>query len=1150
MRANALSHLLSLLMLGGQLLLPAGFCTGQPTQEEYYSLLHRTVVLEADGTVGPFQLPDRFLLPRSEQVWVDERPLAEPQDYSLNYDRGLLTFTVPPLPSAVIRVQYERFPFPLKNKYFHREQKLKQDAAPLVVPPAVSEVPTAAWASGPSALRVAGSKTFAVSLGSERDFSLEQSLRVNISGQVSPDVEVVALLSDQSSPLQPEGDTQTLEEIDKVLVEIRGSRATATLGDYEISYLEGEFGQFDRKLQGAKGNAKFSGAELTLAGAVSKGTFRTVNFEGIEGKQGPYQLTDDQGGTDIIVLAGTERVWLDGEKLIRGQNNDYIIEYSSGEITFTMHRLITADSRIVVDYEYSGRKFKRSFYGGHGSVSLLDHKLQLRNMFIRESDDGESPIDVALSRQDRVILAEAGDDPSLAWKDGWVLVDTSAGEEGDYVWVDSTYFLYVGPDSNGIYNVAFSDMGSGNGEYVREFSLTDNRYYYVYNGDGDRRYLPRIFLPLPGSQSMIDLQAEFLPLSTLQLRAELGLSHRDNNTLSETGDGDNVGQGLAFEGRLVDQAIRVGARGLGRLDLAGKFRSTDDRFRSPGRTEEVEYYRRWDLDRERPPEAEEVKELSGTYRPFSAAKVSVEYGRLRRGDFFSSARQRLSSEVAPRYLPQVAVYYEVIESERTDTSLAASRRQSTTWIRQGLTAHQTIWRLKPLFTWESESREAKELDLLTSGERYDEFRWGLTTVNWGAFKGSTEMTYRQDDAYQGAWLRKSLGRTLQNRLALQNWRSLSLTAEYTRRTLRTMPFHEVAGAYSEVDLILTKASYAPLEGAVQAQVDYQVSNSQSSQRRRIPVDVGEGKGDYILEDGEYIPDPDGNWVFRTETVGDSIPVTDLAAGLRMRLTPHRAIGQEASGTLGFLRHFSTDTYVKIDEQTKEKDKVSIYLLRLDKFQQDSTTIRGEISFQQDLFLFPERRDIGIRLRYQTTDRENNQYVSGGEENLRINRSLRLDLAPKSRQMLRLEYGHENKFRKVQDVPRSRIRADNLSAEGTFRQGRSLELSLGLQLRSDGDDVGATKSRMISLLPKASYSFLAQGRLRTEFEWARVSSQPKNAAISWEMAQGNKAGDNYRWSLGVDYRVNQYISATVSYSLRSQPERPTRHLGRAEMSAFF
>lgn len=1153
MSRRTIGHLLSCLVLGWALFLHAGLCAGQQAEGEFYSLFHRTVVLEADGSAGPFQLPDRLLLPQREQVWVDGRLLTRLHDYQMDYDRGLITFTVSLPVTSLIRVQYERFPFALKNRYFHREQRFDQGEAKPLTSTFSTKASVPPWAPASSALRVGGSKTFAISLGSDRDLSLEQSLRVNISGQVSPDVEVVALLSDQSSPLQPEGDTQTLEEIDKVLVEIRGKRAIATLGDYEISYTEGELGRFERKLQGAKGTAQFPGAEVTVAGAVSKGTFRTMTFSGVEGKQGPYQLTDDQGGADIIVLAGTERVWVDGEKMTRGQNNDYVIEYGNGEITFTMHRLITTESRIVVDYEYSGRKFKRSFYGGHAGLSARNGEFKLRTMFIREADDGDSPIELALSKEDRDILEGAGDNPDMAWKDGWVMVDTSAGERGDYVWVDSTYFVYVGPDSNGLYNVVFGDVGSGNGEYVRQFSLKDNRYYYVYMGDGDRRYLPRIFLPLPSSQSMVNLQAEFNSSFPLQMKAELSISHRDDNTLSSKGDDDNVGRGISLEGKLIKQPLRMGSRGFGDLDLVGRYRSTDDRFRSPGRAEEVEYYRRWDLDRERQPDSEQVKEISGVYRPFSMAKVGAEYGKLNRGDSFSSTRQRWSSEVAPHRLPHLAAHYEVVESERKYSWFETSSGQGKTrWTRQGLSAHQTLWRLKPLFSWEGECREVQEVDLtgiarLSSGERFDQFRSRLSTVGLGVLVASTELSYRQDYSYAGEWLKKSLGRTLQNRLAFRNWRSLSLTAEYTRRSLR---FQEMAGTSSEVDLIQSKVSYTPLAGAVQAQLDYEVSNTQSSQKRRIPVDVGEGKGEYRLEEGEYIPDPDGNWVFRTETMGDSIPVTDLEAGLRLGLTPHRAVGEEAGGILGFMRYLSTDTFIKIDEQTTEKDKLSIYLLRLHKFQQDSTTVQGEISFQQDLFLFPERRDIGVRLRYQTTDRENNQYVSGGEENLRINRSVRVDLATRSRQMLRLEYGHESRFRQVEGIPKSRIRADDLSVEGTFRPEHSLELSLETQLRGDRDAIGQTKSRMISVSPKVSYSFLVQGRLRAEFGWAHVSVEPKGTAISWEMAQGNRVGDNYRWSMGADYRVNQYVSATLSYSLRSQPGRPTRHLGKAEMRAYF
>ena len=618
MSKSPIVHLVSFLWLAWALFIQADPSVGQTAQEEFYSLLQKTVTLEADGTVGPFQLPHRYLLPQAERVWVDGHLLTRLQDYQLEYDKGLITFTVPPPANSLIRVQYERFPFALKDRYFHRERKIQQGQSQPIPPPAVAKRP---WASTPTALRVGGSKTFAISLGSERDLSLEQSLRVNISGQVSPDVEVMALLSDQSSPLQPEGDTQTLEEIDKVLVEIRGRRAGATLGDYEISHQQGEFGHYERELQGAKGTIQFSGVEAAVAGAVSRGTFRSMSFLGIEGKQGPYQLTDDQGGGDIIVLAGTERVWLDGERVVRGKNNDYIIEYASGQITFTMHRLITADSRIVVDYEYSAQKYKRSFYGGHAGLSSANGGFKLRAMFIQESDDADSPIETALSREDRTILQAAGDNPDSAWRDGWVMVDTSSGKRGEYVWVDSSYFVYVGPDSNGVYDVSFSDVGFEKGDYVREFSLEENRYYYVYMGDGEGRYLPRIYLPLPSSQSMADFQAELKPSSTLILKAELGLSHRDENTLSEKEDDDNVGRGVFLEGNLVDQPLSLGQRGLGRLDLRGKFRSTDDRFRSPGRTEEVEYYRRWDLDRERGPDSENVKEISGSYRPFSSVSI-------------------------------------------------------------------------------------------------------------------------------------------------------------------------------------------------------------------------------------------------------------------------------------------------------------------------------------------------------------------------------------------------------------------------------------------------------------------------------------------------------------------------------------------------
>jgi hypothetical protein len=782
--------------------------------------------------------------------------------YHVDYFNATLQWNTPPQGDS-ISIRYRRLPLNLAGRRFHKDRRQ--------IDSVISFRYDSRQAAGSAApfvefnnLNYTGSYGRSLSMGNNQDAALTSNFNFQASGYLPDSIRLDAAISDNTLPFQPEGNTQRLQEFDQVYIRLTKKRQLLQLGDYNIERPKGYFLNFNKRVQGIYYGSGFRVGKRVdnsfgLSGSVAKGEFSRNIFFGQEGNQGPYKLTGNNGEQFFIVLAGTERVYINGLIQERGENADYIINYNTAEIRFMPRRLITKDSRIQIEFEYQSRNYLNSLIYAWDEVQI-GKKLNLHFNLYSNQDAKNQGYQQSLNGDQKRFLGTVGDsirnalypvvtpDTFAAGKVLYKLIDTTVGGR----FYDSVFIYSISPDS-ARYNLSFSYVGPNRGDYVISSRVANGKVYdWIPRSDGVPQgdYAPVQLLITPKLQQVYTLTAGYQIDSFKRLELEVAGSNYDPNLFSTIGNNQHLG--LASKARYQEQ------RGLGAKDTTGRrtaiwkndasYEYVQAKFRAIAPYRNVEFGRDWNvpaIQNDNKPD-EHLASFSTNLEHRRFGNTGYAFGYYGRGETYSGYRNivtygldrsnwRVGGTInllnavdtfsSSRFFrPSAVAEYRFVKLNRT--LLGASFQQEDNRIRSRIqdTLRPDAYRFSILSAY-LKTPETQQL------------RYGITYTN------------RSDDLPRNDQLqRQSHSHTIDAVIGVTRWKNhiVSLTGSYRRLLIDDTLFNSQKP--EETGLGRIEYTGNLFKNALQLQSLYETGAGQEQKRIYTYVEVPAGQGTYTWVD--------------------------------------------------------------------------------------------------------------------------------------------------------------------------------------------------------------------------------------------------------------------------------------------------------------
>jgi hypothetical protein len=1013
-----------------------------------------------------------------------------------------------------------------------------------------------------------------ISFGNNQDAVVNGVLNLQINGMIGDSMMLSAALTDNNIPVQAEGNTQQLNEFDRVWIQLKKKGWQLNLGDIDVRRNDAYFLSFFKRLQGVafqnEVNVFKQGKNSTLvSGAIAKGKFNRYVFQGQEGNQGPYRLQGPNGELFFIVLAGTERVFIDGELMQRGEDQDYVINYNTAEITFTPRRMITKDRRIQVEFEYADRNFLNSQFFV-GNELKVNPKLTFRVNAFSNADSKNTSVNQFLTTEQKQFLFDIGDRVETALYPS-ITKDTFAANKIVYRWVDSTVnsitydsvLVYTTIDQPDVHTASFTDVGFGNADYVLEAAGANGRAFKwiaPVNGVRQGRYAPAVRLIAPRTQQMMTVGTDYQLTKEFLVKTELAISRFDINTLSrkdKTND-DGVAGRIALQ--YNNQFKRNPQKPL-TYKLTTSYEFVQESFRALERLRPVEFTREWGLPIFLQQEKEQIINVGVELMRTTNHRFSYGIQNYQRGSLFKGFRHVIQHSLQNKGWTWTG---------NLNYSSTDSGSNKGFFLRPTVDLKRRFDKLDKIelggqyYLEHSESRN-RITDSLSSLT----FMWDT----WTLYLRSKEAANKWGVNFFTRRDKLPLGKSLEQTDRSFNYNAyveLMSSEKHQFRlnaTIRELKVYnsQLTGQKPE-RTVLGRAEYFVNEwkGMLTGNILYEAGSGQEQRRDYSFLEVPAGQGEYTWNDYNSDGIPQLN-EFEVALYQDQAryirvftPTLDFIRAnynqfnYSVNLNPRALIDpNKAKGMSKFLTRITLQSGLQIFK--KEISDKNINLDPFSKPKVDTSLISLSSVLTNTLFFNRTSNVWGVDLTHQQNI--GRSILTYGLET----RTLR-DLSGRIRWNLSKKFSTNVLVKKISnqlETPKFGNRNYDLAQWVTepsisFQSGTKYRFSLNYKYEEKENQEGLKERALInSIITEMRYNVLSSSTINGKFQFSNIAfTGATNSTVAFIMLDALLPGKNFLWNIDFTRRLANNMEINFTYEGRKPGEARAIHTGRASVRALF